>query len=144
MWLLKFKIFYSISFEYFFLNFFIATYFCHYNFFFFSHLLSHLSQILSWNLTNYLLFVVLIMIFPFSRENSSSENRSSNPEVFFIKGVLKICSKFTAEHQCPSVVSITLLCNFIEIRLRHGCSPMNLLRIYRTPFLGTPLGGCFC
>ena len=27
------------------------------------------------------------------------------------------------------------LCNFIEITLRHGCSPVNLLHIFRTPFL---------
>ena len=26
------------------------------------------------------------------------------------------------------------LCNFIEITLRHGCSPVNLLHIFRTPF----------
>ena len=26
-----------------------------------------------------------------------------------------------------------LLCNFIEIILRHGCSPVNLLYIFRTP-----------
>ena len=28
----------------------------------------------------------------------------------------------------------TLLCNFIEIALRHGCSLVNLLHIFRTPF----------
>ena len=28
-----------------------------------------------------------------------------------------------------------LLCNFIEIALRHGCSPVNLLHIFRIPFL---------
>ena len=27
-----------------------------------------------------------------------------------------------------------MLCNFIEIELRHGCSPVNLLHIFRTPF----------
>ena len=27
------------------------------------------------------------------------------------------------------------LCNFIEIALRQGCSPINLLHIFRTPFL---------
>ena len=27
-----------------------------------------------------------------------------------------------------------LLCNFIETALRHGCSPVNLLHIFRTPF----------
>ena len=26
-------------------------------------------------------------------------------------------------------------CNFIEIKLRHGCSPVNLLHIFRAPFL---------
>ena len=25
-------------------------------------------------------------------------------------------------------------CNFIEITLRHGCSPVNLLHIFRAPF----------
>ena len=29
---------------------------------------------------------------------------------------------------------IKLLCNFIEIALRHGCSLVNLLHIFRTPF----------
>ena len=60
--------------------------------------------------------------------------RSSYPEVFLGKGVLKICSKFTGEHPCRSVISIKLLCNFIEITLWHGCSPVHLLHIFRTPF----------
>ena len=33
-----------------------------------------------------------------------------------------------------SVISIRLFCNFIEITFRHGCSPVNLLHIFRTPF----------
>ena len=32
--------------------------------------------------------------------------RSSHPEVFLGKGVLQICSKFTGEHPCQSVISI--------------------------------------
>ena len=36
-------------------------------------------------------------------------DRSSHPEVFLKKGVLKICSKFTGEHPCRSVISIKLL-----------------------------------
>ena len=36
-------------------------------------------------------------------------------------GVLKICSKFTGEHPCPSVISIKFQSNFIEITFRHGC-----------------------
>ena len=60
--------------------------------------------------------------------------RSSHPEVFIGKGVLKISSKITGEHPCRSVISIKLLCNFIEIKFRHECSPVNLLYIFRTPF----------
>ena len=54
--------------------------------------------------------------------------------MFLGKGVLKICSKFTGEHPCQSVISIELLYNFIEIALRHGCSLINLLHIFRAPF----------
>ena len=32
--------------------------------------------------------------------------RSSPPEVFKVKGVLKICSKFTGEHPCRSVFDV--------------------------------------
>ena len=58
--------------------------------------------------------------------------RSSPPEVLLVKGVLKICIKITGEHPYRSVISINLICNFIEITLRHGCSPVNLLHIFRT------------
>ena len=33
-----------------------------------------------------------------------------------------------------NVVSIKLLCSFIETTFRNGCSPVNLLHIFRTPF----------
>ena len=39
--------------------------------------------------------------------------RSSHPEMFLRKVVLKICSKFTGEHPCRSAISVKLLCNFI-------------------------------
>ena len=67
--------------------------------------------------------------------------RSSPSEVFLEKGVLKICSKFTGEHPCRSAISISLLCNFIEIALRHGCSPVNLLHIFRASFFKNTSGG---
>ena len=67
--------------------------------------------------------------------------RSSSSEVFLGKGVLKICSKFTGEHPCWSAISIKLLCNFIEIGLRHGCSPVNSLNIFRTSFPKSTSGG---
>ena len=63
-----------------------------------------------------------------------SKLRSSHPEVFLGKGVLKICSKFIGEHPCRSVISINSQSSFIEIALQYGCSPENLLHIFRTPF----------
>ena len=69
--------------------------------------------------------------------------RSSRQQVFFVKGALKICRKFTGEHTCRSVFSIKLLCSFIEIILWHGCSPVNLLHIFRTPFLKNTYGWLF-
>ena len=65
----------------------------------------------------------------------------SLPDVFLGKGVLKIYSKFTEEHPCRSVILIKLLCNVFEIALRHGCSPVNLLHIFRTPFYKNTCGG---
>ena len=56
----------------------------------------------------------------------------------FKKKFFEIRSKFTEEHPGRSVISIKLLCNYIEILLLHGCSPINLQRIFRTP-----LDGCF-
>ena len=70
-------------------------------------------------------------------------SRSSHPEVFLGKGALKICSKFTGEHPCRSVISIKLLCSFIEITLRHGCPPVNLPHIFRTPFSKNTSGWLF-
>ena len=67
-------------------------------------------------------------------ENTVTYSRSSRQEVFLRKSVLKICSKFTWEHPCRRVISIKLLCNFIEIALRHRCSLVSLLRSFRTPF----------
>ena len=54
--------------------------------------------------------------------------------MFLGKGVLKINSKSTGEHPCQSAISIKLQSNSIEITLRHGCSPVNLLHVFRTPF----------
>ena len=50
-------------------------------------------------------------------------DRSNHPEVFLEKVVLQICSNLAGEHACRSAIS-----------LWHGCSPVNLLRIFRTPF----------
>ena len=51
------------------------------------------------------------------------------------------CSKFTGEHPGQSVISIKLQSKFIEITLWHGCSPVNLLHIFRTSFPKNIHGG---
>ena len=67
-----------------------------------------------------------------------------NPlKVFSGKDVLKTCGKFTGEHPCRKVISIKLQKNFLEIKLRHGCSPVNLL-FSEHLFIRTPLENCFC
>ena len=71
-------------------------------------------------------------------------HRSSRPEVFLGKDVLRIFSKFTGEHPCRSTISIKLQSSFIENTLRHGCLSVNLVHIFRTPFLRIPLNDCFC
>ena len=61
-------------------------------------------------------------------------------EVFLGISVLKICRR------TPTPFSIKLLCNFIEIAFRHGCSAANLVHIFIIPFLflrTLPLDGCF-
>ena len=67
--------------------------------------------------------------------------RSIPSEVIFGKGVLEICNKFTGENPHGSAISINLLSSFIEITLRHRCSPVNLLDIFRTPFYNNTSGG---
>ena len=66
--------------------------------------------------------------------------RSSHPEVFLRKVVLKICSKLTGEHPCRSAISIKVTMNFTETALRHECYPVNLLHIFRTTFLKNTSG----
>ena len=65
----------------------------------------------------------------------STINKQKQPSRSVLrKRFLKICSKFTGEHPCQSAISINMLSNFIEVVLWHGCSPVNLLHIFRTPF----------
>ena len=71
-------------------------------------------------------------------------SRSSRPQVLIGKGVLKISSKFIGEHSCRSVISVKLLCNFIEITLWHECSPVIFCIFSAQLFLRTPVDDCFC
>ena len=77
-------------------------------------------------------YLVRANLYPAERTVGSF--RSSYSEVFLGKGAVKTCSKFTGEHPCRSVTSIKVICNIIEVTLQHGCSPVNLLHIFRVPF----------
>ena len=57
-----------------------------------------------------------------------------SPEVFLIKGILKEYSKFAGEHPCRSVISIKLLCYFMEITVRPDSFPVNSLHVFRILF----------
>ena len=77
---------------------------------------------------NYELWTQVIRVMNTTKEHKQPSRRVR-------KTVLKMCSKFTREHPCRSVILVKLQSNFIEITLRHGCSPVNLLHIFRTHFL---------
>ena len=56
--------------------------------------------------------------------------RSIRPEAFLGKGVLKICSKFTGEHPCRSVIATATL-----LKSNFGMGvPVNLQHIFRGSF----------
>ena len=67
--------------------------------------------------------------------NANQFFRSSPPELFLLR---KRCSENMQQIYrripMPKVDSIKLLCNFIDTKLGHGCSPVNLLLIFRAPF----------
>ena len=88
-----------------------------------------LSPNLSWQNTKKSMTLLSLEV---KKENVNI--RSSPPETILGKGVLKICSKFTGELPCRSVILIKLMCIFIKITLRNGCSPVNLLITFRISF----------
>ena len=69
--------------------------------------------------------------------------RNNPSEVLSEKRALKLCSTFTGKHPYRSANSIKLQSNFIEIALWHGCSPVNLLHIFRLPFPKSIFGEMF-
>ena len=79
-------------------------------------------------------------IFPCTRKPIIKRCRSSRPEVFCKKGILKNFVKFTRKHLCRSLIFIKvagLTRDFIK-RLRHRCFPVNFAKLLRTPFLEIP------
>ena len=74
------------------------------------------------------------MVTALSESQARAIARRNPQEVLLGKGVLKVRSKFIGEHPCRSGILIKLLSNLNDIRLRHGCSSVNLLHVLTTPF----------
>ena len=87
---------------------------------------------------NFLFVSLVIELFSlwlrFCRRNGRNIS-GSNPSRGFPR---KRCSEnvqlIYRKYPCRSMISVQLLCYSIEIALQHGCSLVNLLHIFRTPF----------
>ena len=75
--------------------------------------------------------------------------KSSRPELFCKKGVLKNFTKFRGKHLCQSLffnkVADLSPTTLLKKRLWHRCFPVNFSKFLRTPFFSlNTSGGCFC
>ena len=65
--------------------------------------------------------------------------KTSQPEVFCKKDVLRNFAKFTRKHLCPSLffnkVAGLRPATLLKKRLWHRCFPVNFVKFLRTPFL---------
>ena len=78
-------------------------------------------------------------------ENSNKIiNRSSRPEVFSEKGVLRNIAKFTGKYLCQSLffnkVADLRPATLLKKKLWHNCFPVNCAKFLRTPFLQNTSG----
>ena len=99
-------------------------------------------QYLKWKATytNFTkLFKGLIMIVESVWNTRKLQKKPASGD--FSKRCSKISIKCTGGHPCWSVISIKLLCNFIEIALPHEFSTVNFLDIFRTAFYNNTFGG---
>ena len=73
--------------------------------------------------------------------------RSSRPELFYKKGVLRNFARFTGKHLCWSLffnkVAGLKPPTLLKKRLWHRCFPVNFAKFLRTPLYRTPLDDCF-
>ena len=60
------------------------------------------------------------------------QGRSSRPEMFCKKGILRNLTKFTGKHLCQSL--FFRLVTLLKKRLWHSCFPVNFVKFLRTPF----------
>ena len=69
------------------------------------------------------------MVFQKASQNSQLNIRSSHPEVFCQKGVLKNLEKFTGKHLCWSLFFNKVAGGkpetYLKMRLKHRCFPVN-------------------
>ena len=83
---------------------------------------------------NYFLFVT---------QRCTQKHRSSRPEVFCKKGVLRSFAKFTGKHLCQSFFFNKIAglnpATLLKNRLWHRCFPVNFTKLLRT----FTSGGCF-
>ena len=70
-----------------------------------------------------------------------THNCCVNTYIFFADDLQMVYIRPLQKQPCRGVLSKKtracpnyLLCNFIKIKLRHGCSPVNWLHIFRAPF----------
>ena len=72
-------------------------------------------------------------------ERTAAILRSSRPEVFCKKGVLRNFTKFTGKHLCQSLffnnVAGLRPATLLKKRPWHRCFPVNFAKFLRTPFL---------
>ena len=87
------------------------------------------------HISYFTVYVLKISLVMYSRSKELVALQSSHPEKSLGKGVLKICRTPMPKCDINKVAS-----NFIEIVFRHWCSPVNLLHIFRTPFLKNTSG----
>ena len=81
------------------------------------------------------------------KPHSLSTKKSSHPEVFCKKGVLRNFTKFTGKHLCQILfinkVAGLRLATLLKTRRWHTRFPVNFVDFLRTPFLLNNSGGCF-
>ena len=70
--------------------------------------------------------------------------RSSRPEVFCKKSVLRNFTKFTGKHLCQSLfVFSPKTCNYIKKETLAQCLLLKFVKFLRTPLLQNTSDGCF-
>ena len=79
--------------------------------------------------------------------NHAGVQRSSRPEVFCEKGVLRNFANFTGKHLCQSLFFNKVAgpgpATLLKKRLQHRCFPVNFAKFLRHLFLQSTSSGCF-